>query len=73
MCESLIKESIEIENAAYLLAISSQHAAMQLRSFTLDYIMSHYDEVSNTKCFDELDKPLLLEVTREVKIFHIYN
>ncbi len=65
MCEAMLKESIEIENAAYLLQVASRHEAWQLKKFALDYIMTHYDEVEKTKAFDDLDKPLLIEVTKE--------
>jgi len=65
LCELMIKDNIEVENAAYILQVASRHEAWQLKRFALDYIMSHYDEVEKTKSFDELDKPLLLEVTKE--------
>jgi len=65
LCELLIKENIEVENAAYILQIAGRHNAFQLKRFALEYIMSHYDEVEKTKCFDDLDKPLLVEVTKE--------
>eukprot|EP01114_Cavostelium_apophysatum_P022001 TRINITY_DN7824_c0_g1_i4.p1 TRINITY_DN7824_c0_g1~~TRINITY_DN7824_c0_g1_i4.p1 ORF type:complete len:421 (-),score=124.42 TRINITY_DN7824_c0_g1_i4:41-1303(-) len=65
LCEICIRDSVEIENAAYILAVASESEAWQLKSFVLDFIMSNYDAVSASKCFEELDKPLLLQVTRE--------
>lgn len=64
-CESIIKNTIDIENAAYLLQIAARNEAWQLKNFVLDFIMTHYEDVEKTKCFQELDKPLLLEVTKE--------
>jgi len=64
-CEVIIKTTIEIENAAYILQIAARNEAWQLKNFTLDFIMNNYDEVCKTKTFDDLDKPLLLEVTKE--------
>lgn len=65
ICEKIIRDSVEVENAGLVLAISSQSEAWQLKSFVLDFIMSNYESVSTTKCFDDLSKPLLLEVTKE--------
>ncbi len=64
LCEDMIKNNVETENAAYIFQVASQNEAWQLKSFTLDYMMHHYEEVMQTKCFDELDKPLLKEVTQ---------
>jgi len=64
VCENIIKDSIEIENAAYILQIANQYEAWQLKAYTMDFIMENYDQVSSTKCFDDLDKPLLVEVTK---------
>jgi len=64
-CELIIKSTIDIESAAYILQIASRNEAWQLKNFTLDFIMNNYDEVCKTKTFDDLDKPLLLEVTKE--------
>lgn len=60
-CEAAISESIDIDNAAYILQIAARNEAWQLKSFALEFIMNHYEEVANSKCFDDLDKPLLLE------------
>jgi len=65
MCENDIKDTIEIETAAYLLQIACRCEALQLKSFTIDYIIFNYDDVSKTKTFDDLDKQTVLEVTRE--------
>lgn len=65
LCESVIKDSIEIENAAYILQVASRFEAWQLKAFAMDFIMEHYDQVSVTKCFDDLEKHLLVEVTKQ--------
>jgi len=65
ICENIIRNSIDTENAAYILQIASRYEAWQLKSLAMNFIMLHYDEVSNTKCFEDLDKPVLLEVMRE--------
>jgi len=65
LCEIAIKDSIDIENAAYIFQVASRHEAWQLKAFTMDFIMENYDQVSNSKCFEDLDKPLLVEVTKE--------
>jgi hypothetical protein len=61
----MIKDNIEIENAAYILQVASRYEAWQLKGFALHFIMNNYDQVFQTKCFEELDKSLVLEVTRE--------
>jgi len=65
VCENFIKNSIEVENAAYILQVATHHDASQLKRYTLEFIMEQYEEVSRTKSFDDLEKPLLLEVTKE--------
>jgi hypothetical protein len=70
ICETIIKDHLELENAAYILQIATRHEAWQLKNFSLDYIITNYDEVCKTKCFEDLDKKLLMEVTREAcKLF----
>jgi hypothetical protein len=69
ICEDIISRNIEIENAAYLLQVAARNDAWQLKSFALDFVMTHFNEVEKTKCFDDLDKPLLLEVTKAACTF----
>jgi hypothetical protein len=64
LCESVIKPCIEIENAAYILQVASRHDARQLKAICMHFIMENYDKVSQTKSFDELNRDLLLEVTK---------
>eukprot|EP01116_Phalansterium_solitarium_P018433 TRINITY_DN4880_c0_g1_i1.p1 TRINITY_DN4880_c0_g1~~TRINITY_DN4880_c0_g1_i1.p1 ORF type:complete len:272 (+),score=102.73 TRINITY_DN4880_c0_g1_i1:212-1027(+) len=64
MCEATIKDSIEIDNAAYVLQVAARNEATQLRRFALDWILSNFEQVQETKCFEELDMPLLKEVTK---------
>lgn len=65
MCELTIKQNIEVENAGYLLQVASMNEAWQLKSFVMDFIMVNYEEVAKTKSFDDLEKALLVEVTKE--------
>eukprot|EP01118_Nematostelium_gracile_P001884 TRINITY_DN1194_c0_g1_i4.p1 TRINITY_DN1194_c0_g1~~TRINITY_DN1194_c0_g1_i4.p1 ORF type:complete len:467 (+),score=130.95 TRINITY_DN1194_c0_g1_i4:23-1423(+) len=65
MCELTIKQNIDTENAGYLLQIASVNEAWQLKSFVMDFIMANYEEVEKTKSFDDLEKALLIEVTKE--------
>lgn len=45
--------------------IACRCEALQLKNFTVDYIILNYDAVSKTKTFDDLDKQTVLEITRE--------
>jgi len=65
LCESVIKNCIEIENAAYILQVASRHDARQLKGFCMHFIMENYDKVCQTKSFEEIDRALLIEVTKE--------
>jgi protein-L-isoaspartate(D-aspartate) O-methyltransferase len=65
LCEEIISTNIDIENAAYVYQIASYHAVPRLRSIALDFIMSNFEQVSTTKSFMEMDRPLLLEVMQE--------
>jgi hypothetical protein len=64
VCEDIIKNNIEVENAAYILQIAAGNEAWQLKSFALEFILRNMKLVEGTKAFDNLDKPLLLEVTK---------
>lgn len=65
LCEEIISANIDLENAAYVYQIASYHAVPRLRSIALDFIMSNFEQVSTTKSFMEMDRPLLLEVMQE--------
>jgi len=69
VCEDIISRNIDIENAAYILQVAARNEAWQLKSFALDFILTHFNEVEKTKSFDELEKPLLKEVTKAACTF----
>jgi len=65
LCEEMISKNIDIENAAYVFQVASFHAVPRLRSIALDFIMTNFEQVSQTKSFAEMDRTLLLEVMQE--------
>jgi len=76
VCEKIIAGNVEIETAAYSLGIATLHNAQQLRSFCLNFIITQFEEVAKTKGFEELSKPLILEMlnfTIEIVSFHRPN
>jgi len=64
-CEEIIKDSATVENVASILQLATRFQAPQLKSFAMTFIMEHYEEVAKTKGFDDLDKNLIVEITRE--------
>jgi len=64
-CEEMIKDSANIENAASIFQLANRLQALQLKSYAMTFIMEHYEDVAKTKAFDELDKTLIVEITRE--------
>lgn len=64
-CEEVISKGLDVENAAYIYQVASHHNAMQLRRLALDLILNKFAEVSKTKCFAEMDRELVVEVTQE--------
>lgn len=62
LCEVVLRDNIDIENAAYVLQVADQYTAKQLKNYAMYFIIEHYDKVEKTKCFDELPKNLMKEV-----------
>lgn len=62
MCEVILRDNVEIENAAYVLQVADQHGAKQLKNYVMQFIIQKYAEVEKTKCFDDLPKHLMKEV-----------
>lgn len=65
LCEEIISKNIDVENAAYVYQVASYHAVPRLRSIALDFVVTNFDQVSQTKTFAEMDRALLLEVMQE--------
>jgi len=65
LCEEIISKNIDLENAAYVYQIASYHSVPRLRFIALEFLMAHFDQVSETTSFKEMDRALLLEVMQE--------
>ena len=56
MCEKRMLQSICVENAAGIFHASDTYSAMALRNKTKKFILSHFEEVSKTQCFEEMGR-----------------
>jgi hypothetical protein len=56
MCERRILQSIRVENAAAIFHAADMHSALALRQKTKNYILSHFESVSKTPCFEEMGR-----------------
>jgi len=60
-CQRLIKESISVENAAYLYSASIMYNAPELQRFCFEFCQNHMTLVVQTENFRLLDKDVLYE------------
>jgi hypothetical protein len=56
MCEKRMLQSINVENAAAIFHAADMHSALALRQKTKKYILSHFEAVSKTLCFEEMGR-----------------
>lgn len=56
MCEKRMLQSINVENAASIFLAADMHSAQALRAKTKKYILSHFEEVSKSYCFEEMGR-----------------
>lgn len=67
MCEKRMLQSITVENAAYIFHAADSHSAAALRRKALKFILSHFEDVSKTKSFEEMGRgnmELVFEILR---------
>eukprot|EP00638_Chattonella_subsalsa_P015437 CAMPEP_0117818270 /NCGR_PEP_ID=MMETSP0949-20121206/1148_1 /TAXON_ID=44440 /ORGANISM="Chattonella subsalsa, Strain CCMP2191" /LENGTH=452 /DNA_ID=CAMNT_0005656753 /DNA_START=128 /DNA_END=1486 /DNA_ORIENTATION=+ len=68
MCESKMLASISIENAASIFHAADLHNAKSLREKCLNFILSNFDAVTKTSCFEEMGRTnieLVFEILRQ--------
>jgi RCC1 and BTB domain-containing protein len=65
-CETLIKQSITIENAAKLYSSAIQYNAKDLEEFTFQYMLHHLTAVIKSESFAELDGDLIKHLMVEL-------
>jgi len=65
LCEQMIKQDLDVENAAVILQLAQTHAAWQLKRVALDLILREHEKVIQTPGYKELEKDLLFEVITE--------
>lgn len=56
MCEKRMLQSINIENAAGIFHAADMHSAQALRSKAKKFILSHFEAVTKTLCFEEMGR-----------------
>jgi hypothetical protein len=56
MCEKRMLQSINVENAAAIFHAADMHSAMALRQKAKKYILSHFEAVSKTLCFEDMGR-----------------
>ncbi|KAL3907560.1 MAG: hypothetical protein SGARI_003481 [Bacillariaceae sp.] len=56
MCEKRMLQSINVENAASIFHAADMYSAMALRQKTKKYILSHFEEISKTHCFEDMGR-----------------
>ena len=66
LCENTLIRSIKLDNACLLLRMSEQSGAHLLKRYCMQYILSNFEKIVETKAFDDLksDPQLLLEITK---------
>jgi hypothetical protein len=67
ICENRLLESITVENAASLFHAADMYLAINLRSKTLKYILSHFEAVTKTSAFEDMARAnveLVFEILR---------
>lgn len=56
MCEKRMLQSISVENAAAIFHAADMHSALALRQKAKKYILSHFEEISKTACFEDVGR-----------------
>ncbi|KAG7366449.1 Kelch motif-containing protein [Nitzschia inconspicua] len=56
MCEKRMLQSINVENAASIFYAADAHCASALRAKAKKYILSHFEEISKTACFEDMGR-----------------
>jgi len=56
MCEKRMLQAINVENAAAIFHTADMHSAMTLREKAKKFILSHFESVSKTSCFEEIGR-----------------
>jgi hypothetical protein len=56
MCEKRMLQSINIDNAAAIFHAADMHSANALRQKTKKFILSHFEAISKTTCFEEMGR-----------------
>ena len=68
LCENCLIHNVENDNVCDLLIISSACSANDLKKFCISYVVKNFQDISNTKGFENLEHhaSLLMEVTKAV-------
>lgn len=56
MCEKRMLQSINVENAPAIFHAADVHSAYSLREKAKKFILSHFESVSKTSCFEEMGR-----------------
>ncbi|KNC49416.1 TD and POZ domain-containing protein 4 [Thecamonas trahens ATCC 50062] len=64
MCESVLLNNICVENAAWMLQGAVEHECALLHEASLSFIVAHFDAVSQTEAFQELERGPIVHVIR---------
>jgi hypothetical protein len=56
MCEKRMLQSITVDNAAAIFHSADMHSATALRQKAKKFILSHFEEVSKSSCFEEMGR-----------------
>jgi len=67
-CQKLIKESINVENAALLYSASIMYNAVELQRFCFQFCQNHMTQIVQTDNFRLLDKEVMYEFIRNSAI-----
>ena len=70
MCEMRMLEQMTVENAAGIFHAADVHSATALRQKAKKYILSHWDEVSKSSCFEEMGRSNIELVSELLKSRH---
>jgi hypothetical protein len=66
LCENTLMHNVDNDNVCNLLIDANRYQANELKKFCQNYLIKNFQEVSQTKAFEELEfyPSLLMEVTK---------
>lgn len=68
ICEGVLGDSVCVDTAAQIFLAADEFHALRLRERCMSFILTHFDEVSKTSCFEEMGRTnidLIFEILQQ--------